>query len=303
MRVMTFPDTAPSELETIGDWWRFAISSLERAGATFGQGTATPAEDASFLVLGALELPLDSFETFREYRITSNERERLFEALRERCVEHRPTAYILGFTEQLGLRFRVDERVLIPRSYLGELIANEFAPWIGEPDRPLRILDLCTGSGCLAIIAAQTFPSALVFASDISSDALALAAENIAEYFLDDEIELRQGDLLAPWRGETFDVIVCNPPYVTDESMADLSREFEHEPSLALAGGQDGCDVLARLLPNVAAHLSPKGMIFVDVGAYRELVERRFPRLPFSWVSTEGADDGVFLLSREDLLP
>jgi ribosomal protein L3 glutamine methyltransferase len=301
MRVMTFPDAAPNELQTIGDWWRFAISSLERANASFGQGTATPAEDASFLVLGTLELPLNSFETFREYRVTAAERAALFDALRERCVDHRPTAYILGFTEQLGLRFRVDERVLIPRSYLGEIIANEFAPWLGESDEPARILDLCTGSGCLAILCAQTFPSSTICASDISAEALELARENVADYFLEDEIDLRQGDLLEPWRNEVFDVIVCNPPYVTDESMSDLSAEFEHEPALALAGGEDGCDVLARLLPTVATHLSPKGLLFVDVGAYRELVERRFPRLPFSWISTDGAEDGVFMLSREDL--
>jgi len=302
MNPIGFPDTAPHELITIGDWWRFTISSLVRAGATFGQGTATPAEDASFLILGMLSLPLNDFDCFRDYRVSAMEGQRLFEALRERCVEHRPTAYILGFTEQLGLRFRVDERVLIPRSYLAELIVSEFRPWLRDSDSQLSLLDLCTGSGCLAIIAAQTLTNAKVSASDLSADAITIAHDNLADYFLDDEITLRQGDLFAPWKGERFDVIVCNPPYVTDECMSDLGREFDHEPPLALAGGKDGCDVVARLLNDAPAHLTPNGLLFVDVGANRELVERRFPRFAFAWASTQGAQDSVFVLSREDMV-
>jgi ribosomal protein L3 glutamine methyltransferase len=249
-----------------------------------------------------LGLPLDAFETFKEFRVSNAERERLFDALRERCVEHRPTAYILGFTEQMGLRFRVDERVLIPRSYLGEIIVNHFEPWRDRNQPPESLLDLCTGSGCLALIAANAFPDTRISASDISSGALAIARENFHDYFQEDMIELREGDLFAPWKGHLFDVIVCNPPYVTESSMADLPPEFAHEPSLALAAGVDGCDVVRRLLAEAATYLNPKGMLFVDVGQGRFDVEENFTNLPFSWVSTEGAADGVFVLTREDLV-
>jgi ribosomal protein L3 glutamine methyltransferase len=286
---------------TIGDWWRFAISSLVRVNASFGQGTTTPAEDASFLVLGVLGLPLDAFETFKEFRVSDAERESLFEALCERCVKHRPAAYILGFTEQMGLRFKVDERVLIPRSFLGEIIVNEFEPWL-DNNRPIHsILDLCTGSGCLALIAAKTFPETHVYASDISPEALEVARENLYDYF-EDFVDLRDGDLFAPWKGETFDVIVTNPPYVNRSSMKDLPPEYEFEPRLALEAGEDGCDVLRRILAEAAEYLQPNGLLFVDIGNGRADVEHNFPKIPFSWVSTEGSADGVFVLTREDLL-
>jgi ribosomal protein L3 glutamine methyltransferase len=252
-------------------------------------------------VLGVLGLPLDAFETFKEFRVSNAERERLFDALRDRCVEHRPTAYILGFTEQMGLRFRVDERVLIPRSYLGEIIVNQFEPWRKADDPPYRILDLCTGSGCLASIASHVFPMADVAASDLSKDALEVAQANFHDYF-DDLIDLRQGDLFEPWHGEKFDVIVCNPPYVTEGSMNDLPPEYLHEPRMALEAGEDGCDIVRRLLAESAQYLTPNGLLFVDVGQGRENVEMNFRRTPFSWVSTEGSADGVFVLTREDLL-
>ncbi len=301
MTELVFPTSPPLELATIGDWWRFALSSLERADAVFGQGTTNAADDASFLVLGALSLPLDQFEALKTYAVTNSEKTRIFDCLRCRCMEHVPTAYVLGFTEQFGVRFNVDERVLIPRSYLGELIGDGFAPWLEDEDADLAILDLCTGSGCLAVLAAYRFENARVFASDLSADALAVATSNVAHHGLNDVIELRQGDLFAPWKGERFDVILSNPPYVTAQSMAALPAEFRKEPSLALAAGEDGCDVLVSLLGNAARHLNPGGMVFVDIGHNRELVEARFPTLPFNWLVTDGADDGVFMLRHEDL--
>lgn len=301
MKSVAFPAAPPGELTTVGDWWRFALSSLNRVGAVYGQGTSDAEQDASFLVLGALALPLDDLDRFRNHRLTVGEQAHLFECLRRRVVDRLPTAYVVGFTQQLGVRFAVDPRVLIPRSYLGELIVAGLDPWVEDSDAELSILDLCTGSGCLAILAAYTFPNAFIAASDLSHEALDLAASNIAAHDMAGEIRLREGDLFTPWGIERFDLIVSNPPYVTDESMDRLPPEFRHEPRLALAAGTDGCDVLIRMLAVAKRHLKPDGMIFVDVGHNRELVEARFPKLPFNWVATEGADDGVFMLRREDL--
>jgi ribosomal protein L3 glutamine methyltransferase len=301
MRRLDFPTSPPLELATVGDWWRFALSSLERAGASFGQGTATPAEDASFLVLGALSLPLGEFDSFKNYALTSTEKAHVFDCLKRRCVDRVPAAYVLGFTEQMGVRFAVDERVLIPRSYLGELLVGGLEPWVADSESELTMLDLCTGSACLAILAAYAFPNAWIYASDLSSDALEVARVNIDAHELDDAIELREGDLFVPWKAERFDIIVSNPPYVTDESMSLLPEEFEREPKLALGAGIDGCDAVEKIVADAAKHLNPGGMLFVDVGYNRELVEARFPKLPFHWLATEGAEDGVFMLRREDL--
>jgi ribosomal protein L3 glutamine methyltransferase len=301
MSSVAFPKSPPQSLATVDDWWRFALSSLNRAGARYGQGTSDATQDASFLVLGALSLPLDEFERFRGHRITDEERSFLFDCLRKRCVAHVPTAYILGFTEQCGVRFAVDQRVLIPRSYLGELVVNGLSPWLKDSDAQFSLLDLCTGSGCLAILAAYAFQNATVAASDVSPDALAVAAKNIADHDMSEDIRLREGDLLTPWGIEKFDVIVSNPPYVTEQSMNALPPEFLHEPALALQAGLDGCDILIRMLATAKRHLKAGGMLFVDVGHNRDLVEARFPKLPFNWLATEGAEDGVFMLSREDL--
>ncbi len=301
MKRLDFPTSPPQELATIGDWWRFALSTLERSGASFGQGTQTPAEDASFLVLGALSLPLDEFDALKTHALTHAEKLHVFECLKRRCVDHVPTAYVLGFTEQMGVRFAVDDRVLIPRSYLGELIVNGLEPWVDDCESELTLLDMCTGSGCLAILSAYAFPNAWIYASDVSEDALDVASLNVDAHELGDAIELRRGDLFAPWKAERFDIIVSNPPYVTDDSMTDLPSEFVKEPRLALAAGLDGCDVLAQMLATAANHLNPNGMLFVDVGHNRALVEARFPTLAFNWLITEAADDGVFMLRREDL--
>lgn len=300
MTRLDFPTSPPAELATIGDWWRFAFTHLETAAVEFGQGTLGPSDDASFLILGALNLPLNSFDTFKGYAVTNAEKALLFDALRQRCVERIPSAYVLGFTEQCGYRFLVNESVLIPRSYLGDLLVKGLSPWVSDRHANLSVLDLCTGSGCLAIIAAHELENSLVYASDISADALAVAGENVDAHDLSDVIDLREGDLFAPWSDTQFDVILSNPPYVTDESMEGLPPEFEREPALALAAGMDGCDVLHRLLAEAPARLNPSGLLFVDVGHNRLLVEAAFPHLPFTWISTNGTEDGVFLLSAED---
>jgi ribosomal protein L3 glutamine methyltransferase len=296
-----FPTRCPTELETIGDWWRYSVSCLNRSDATYGQGTVDAEQDAAFLVLGALSLPLTSLDEMRMFRLSLGEREVLFSMMKQRVVEHRPTAYVLGFTEQMGVRFLVDERVLIPRSYIGELLENQLAPWVADANAELAVLDLCTGSGCLAVLAADAFPSAEIWASDVSTEAIAVAQSNFEMHGLAELVELCHGDLFAPLAGQRFDIILSNPPYVTDESMSDLPKEFLHEPALALAAGADGCDVLERMLADAPTYMNANGLIIVDIGHNRELVEKRFPTLPFTWLATEGAEAGVFMLSKEQL--
>jgi ribosomal protein L3 glutamine methyltransferase len=301
MTVVDFPATFPSELETIGDWWRYSVSCLNRADAAFGQGTDSAEQDAAFLVLGALSLPLTSLDEMRSFRLTMVERNTLYALLKQRVVDHRPTAYVLGFTEQMGVRFKVDERVLIPRSYIGELLENQLTPWVSDPDAEMTVLDLCTGSGCLAVLAADAFSYAQVWASDLSVDAIAVAKQNIEMHGLTELITLKQGDLFAPLAAQKFDLILSNPPYVTQASMDALPAEFRREPAMALGAGVDGCDVLARMLADAPKYMNPKALLLVDIGNNRELVEARFPKLQFTWLATEGAEAGVFMLTREQL--
>ena len=301
LQTLVFPNAVPQELATIGDWWRFAVSSLTRVNAQFGQGTEDAGQDAVFLLLGALDLPLDSYEQMRTYSLTGYERKHVFNALRRRVVDRVPTAYVLGFVEQMGLRFEVDERVLIPRSFIGELLDKGLPDFLPDPDQVDAVLDLCTGSGCLAILAAHAFPEADITASDISADALDVARLNVATHGFQQDIKLVKSDLFQSLGDQRFNVILSNPPYVTTDSMNALPDEFRHEPSLALAAGTDGNDVLRRLLAASKAHLSPGGILIVDVGHNRNLVEDAFPTLPFMWLATEASDAGVFLLRVEDL--
>lgn len=301
IRPLGFPDVAPLELSTVGDWWRFAVSSLFRSHAEFGQGSFDAGQDAVFLVLGALNLPLDSFDQMREFRLTESERKHIFNALRRRVVDRRPTAYVLGFAEQMGRRFVVNEHTLIPRSFIGELLETRLHDCVADPDQVGSVLDLCTGSGCLAILAAESFPDAAIVATDLSADALEVARQNVDLHGVADRVNLQHGDLFAPVRGMTFDLILSNPPYVTGDSMDALPAEFRHEPTLALAAGHDGNDVLRRILKTARQHLNPGGTLVVDMGHNRELVEAAFPRLPFLWLSTAASDGGVFALKAEDL--
>jgi len=298
---LVFPNAIPQELATVGDWWRFSVSSLHRAHAEFGQGTIDAGQDALFLVLGALDLPLDSFEQMHSYALTGYERKHVFNALRKRITDRVPTAYVLGFVEQMGLRFIVDERVLIPRSFIGELLEDSLADWIDDPGSVGSVLDLCTGSGCLAVLAAQAFPLAQVTAVDISAEALVVAAQNVELHGLEEVIDLVESDLFGALDGERYDLILSNPPYVTADSMDSLPDEFRHEPELALAAGDDGNDILRRLLAAARQHLTPDGLLVVDMGHNRDLVEAAFPSLPFMWVATEGHDGGVFVLRAADL--
>jgi ribosomal protein L3 glutamine methyltransferase len=298
---LTFPNAVPQELATIGDWWRFGVSSLSRVDAQYGQGTTDAGQDALFLILGALDLPLDSFEQMSSYSLTGFERKQVFNALKHRVLDRVPAAYILGFVEQMGLRFKVDERVLIPRSFIGELLEDSLADWIDNPGDITEVLDLCTGSGCLAVLAAHAFARAHVTAADISPEALAVARENVALHGMTEDITVVQSDLFGALKGNKYDVIISNPPYVTDASMATLPSEFRCEPKLALAAGSDGNDIVRRLLSEAKSHLTANGILLVDVGHNRDLVEDAFPALPFTWLATSAAEAGVFMLRAEAL--
>lgn len=289
------------ELVTVRDWLRYAVTRFNQAGLFFGHGSSDAYDEAAYLILHALALPLDRLEPFLDACITSEERPALLERIRRRTDERIPAAYLTNEAWMGDFRFYVDERVIVPRSYFGELLEDGLAPWVEDPEQVETALDLCTGSGCLAILMAHAFPYARITAVDVSEDALAVAERNVADYHLQDLVELIHSDLFAGLDGRCFDLIVSNPPYVTAEAMAAIPAEYRHEPELALAAGDDGLDVVRRILAEARAHLNPGGLLAVEVGHNRDLVEAAFPELPFTWLASRSEEDKVFLLQREQL--
>ena len=253
-------------------------------------------------MLHTLHLPLDRIDPFLDARLTHAERTELAALIERRVSERIPAAYLTHEAWLGDFRFYVDERVLIPRSYIAHLLPDALAPWVPESARVVSALDLCTGSGCLAILLAHNFPNADVDAADISSDALAVAQRNVADYGMQDRINLIRSDLWSNLTEKTYDLIICNPPYVTAMSMAELPDEYRHEPELALAGGDDGLDAVRAIINKAAPFLNPQGLLVVEVGHNRAATEAAFPRLPFTWLSTGTDDDSVFLLQRDDLV-
>ena len=292
---------ATDELITLRDWLRWAVSRFNEAGLHFGHGTHNAWDEAVWIVLATLHLPRDTLEPFLDARLTSSERHALLERLQQRVVHRLPAAYLLNEAWLGEFRFHVDPRVIVPRSYFAELLEDGFAPWIENPESVASALDLCTGSGCLAIVMAHAFPNAAVDAIDISPEALEVARRNIADYGLEDRVHAIESDLFAKARGRRYDLIICNPPYVTAAAMEALPAEYRHEPALALAAGRDGLDVVRRILAQARKHLNPRGVIAIEVGHNQELVTEAFPDLPAVWLDTEHADGKVFVLTREDL--
>lgn len=289
-------------LKTIRDVYRWAVTELENAEISYGHGSPDSFEEASFLICRALKLPFDSFDMFLDANLTANELCRLVHLVDRRVHDKTPTAYLLKEAWLTEHRFYIDERALIPRSYIAELLEEDLAPWIEDPYEVTSVLDLCTGSGCLAILAQGIFPNAKVTGSDLSPDALEVAKINRHDYDMDDTLELVQGDLFSSLEGRTFDLIISNPPYVTTASMEALPDEYRHEPAMALGAGDDGMDVVRRMLPEAAAHLNDGGMIVVEVGDGLEAVEATFPGLDIMWLSVSGGDDQVFLVTKEALV-
>ena len=289
------------ELITVRDWLRYAVSRFNGADLFFGHGCDNALDEAAWLILATLKLPRDQLDPFLDARLTRSERQALAQILELRVVKRLPAAYLLGEAWLGEFRFTVDQRVIVPRSYFTELIGDGFAPWLDDPGAVATALDLCTGSGCLAILMALAFPAAKVDAVDLSADALAVARRNVADYRLEERVELIAADLFAGLAGRRYDLIVSNPPYVTAAAMNELPPEFRHEPQLALAAGEDGLDIVRRILSRARAHLTPGGLLAVEVGHNRELVEAAFPDLPLTWIDSSGGEGKIFLLTSEQL--
>jgi ribosomal protein L3 glutamine methyltransferase len=289
------------DLHTIRDWLRWGTSHFNQARLFFGHGCDNAHDEAAWLVLHALHLPPDRLDPYLDARLTRHERLAVLELLQQRIARRLPAAYLTHEAWQAGLRFYVDERVLIPRSYFADLLVEGFAPWVEDPWAVDSALDLCTGSGCLAILMAHAFPNAQIDAADISQDALEVAQRNVADYDLKERVRLAQGDLFAGLGKRKYDLIISNPPYVTAAAMRALPPEYRHEPAGALAAGDDGLDIVRRILAGAKAHLKPHGLLAVEVGHNREIMEAAFPELPLTWIDTDSGEGKIFLLRREDL--
>ncbi|MDR2926109.1 MAG: 50S ribosomal protein L3 N(5)-glutamine methyltransferase [Azoarcus sp.] len=291
-----------AELVTVRDWLRYAVTRFNRAGIFCGHGADNTFDEAAWLILATLALPPDRLEPFLDACLPFDERAALLENIERRAIERIPTAYLVHEAWLGAYRFYIDERVIVPRSYFAELLdEGAFSPWLEEPETVTAALDLCTGSGCLSILLAEAFPNADIVAADISTDALEVAQRNIDEYGLEARVELVESDVFSALEGHLFDLILCNPPYVTAEAMAQLPPEYLHEPALALAAGDDGLDIVRRLIREAASHLHPQGILAVEVGHNRDWVENAFPELPFVWLSTRNGAESVFVLRKEDL--
>lgn len=293
--------SAVDELFTLRDWLRYAVSRMQKAGVSFGQGFVDAYDEAAYLVLHTLHLPTDRLEPFLDARLLSAEKSALAKVLERRIHGHEPAAYITGEAWLGNLRFRVDPRVLIPRSHIFALLEDELSPWVGDAETVTRVLDLCTGSACLAIACAYVFPNAQVDAVDISPGALDLARLNVADHGLEQRLELLEGDLWAPLETRRYDVIVSNPPYVTQAAMLALPEEFRHEPALALAAGEDGMDIVRRIVAQAGAHLQPDGIIVIEVGHNRAQAQAALSEFDLTWLDTPASQGQVFLLHGHQL--
>jgi len=301
------PAATPAELVTVRDLLRHAVRTFAAAKLAFGHGTDNARDEAAFLILEGLHLPIDRLEPVLERKLSDGERRRLMELIQARVATRKPAPYLLGRAYVGGVPFHVDERVIVPRSFIGEILRGplfqgERAGLIGDAREVRRVLDLCTGSGSLAVLAARAFPQARIDATEISAQALTVARRNVAESGAASRIRLLEGDLFAPVAGERYDLILANPPYVDAAGMAALPREHRHEPALALDGGPGGLRLIRPILAQAPAHLTPKGGLLCEVGRGRVRLEAEFA-LPFLWLDTEASSGEVFWLEAEDFRP
>jgi ribosomal protein L3 glutamine methyltransferase len=300
-RVQALPMPRPAELVTILDHVRYAVTQFRSAQVVFAHGTTDPLAEAAFVVCEALHLPPERFDTFAGARVTGAEREQIFDLIEARITTRKPAAYLMHKAYLRGVPFFVDERAIVPRSYLaeildGELFEGEGSSLIDDPFSVERVLDLCTGSGCLAVLAALRFPNAVIDAVDISADALAVAARNVADHGLEDRITLHQGDLFDPVGDACYDLIISNPPYVDTAGMATLPPECRHEPTLALDGGPDGIAIVRRIIDNAGSHLTADAGLLCEIGRDRFILEEAYPETSFLWLDTEESSGEVFWL-------
>jgi len=297
-----YSSAATQNLHTVRDYLRFAVSRFNQAKLFFGHGSGDAYDEAAYLILHTLHLPLDRLEPFLDARLTDGERANVLDIIQQRVEKRIPAAYLTHQAILGDFSFYVDERVIVPRSFIAELLHDRLSPWIAEPEEINSVLDLCTGSGCLAILAAHAFPFARVDAVDLSPDALAVAERNVADYHLQDRVNLVESDLFAKLNGKQYDLIISNPPYVDAESVAALPQEYLHEPQMALGSGHDGLDATRIILKKAAQHLNPSGILIVEIGHNREALEAAYPNLPFTWLDVSAGDQFVFMLHRNDLL-
>ncbi|WP_108651048.1 50S ribosomal protein L3 N(5)-glutamine methyltransferase [Dongshaea marina] len=296
-----FVDEVVTELHTVLDMLRWAVSRFNENEIFYGHGTDNAWDEAVQLILPALHLPLDIDPAIQNARLTHSERHHLAELIIRRVSENQPAPYLTNRAYFAGLEFYVDERVLIPRSPIGEMIENEFQPWL--KDSPRRIMDLCTGSACIAIACAVAFPEAEVDAIDISQDALDVAEINIHNYALEQQVIPLRSDLMRDLpEGDTYDLIVSNPPYVDAEDMNSLPKEFTHEPEMALAAGDDGLDLAKKILAEAPDRLNEEGILVLEVGNSQVHLEEQFPEVPFTWVEFERGGHGILVMTREELV-
>ena len=299
-------DDITNELVTLRDYWRYAISRFNAAELSYGHGTTTAGDDAAFLLLDSLDLPIDALDPFLDARLLPSERRLLAERIEARVSTRKPSSYLTGRAYIQGVRFHVDERVIVPRSHIGEILFSEYlgengSSFLPDPMSVESAVDICTGSGCLAVLAAKFFPAAAVDAVDLSTDALEVAKLNLAEHDVTDQVELHEGDLFAPLAGRKYDLIITNPPYVDHVALDGYPPEFRAEPVMAHDGGEDGLDLVRRILVEAPDHLNPEGGMICEIGSGREILEEEFPHLDFVWLETAESQDAVFWISAEAL--
>ncbi len=298
---MNYPESISAHLTTLRDYVRWGASRFKHAGLFFGHGTASALDEAAALALHALHLPHNLSGGYFSCVLTPDERLEVIGLIERRIAERKPAAYLTQEAWFCGLPFYVDERVLVPRSPIGELIEKQFSPWVSQPEDVADILDLCTGSGCIAIASALAFPDAEVDAADISEEALEVVQINIGRHEVEDQVNALRSDLFDALGDKRYDLIISNPPYVNSEEWRDLPPEYHAEPRLGLESGETGLDCVRRILREAEAHLKPEGLLIVEVGSSSDALEYAYPDVPFCWLDFERGGDGVFLLTAEQL--
>jgi ribosomal protein L3 glutamine methyltransferase len=302
----TTPSHIAAELVTVRDFLRHAVSSFTAAGLVYGHGTTTAFDDAAFLILEALHLPVDQLEPWLDARLLPDERLKLANLIEQRVTTRKPSVYLVNKAYIQGVPFYVDERVIVPRSYIGEMLGgglfgDEEMGLIEDLSTVKRVLDLCTGSGCLAIMAAMQFPGAKVDAVELSADALEVARCNVREHGLEDRIRLLQGDLFAPLKGQKYDLIIANPPYVARDVVEAFPAEYAAEPTMAHLGGDDGLDLVRKIIDGAAAHLTRNGGLLCEIGEDRAIIDGDYPDRPFLWLDSAESSGEVFWIERKSL--
>jgi len=297
----TNSNTPIDDLLSLRDWLRYGISRFNAADLVYGHGTANATDEAAFLILTALNLPIDELEPWLDARLTLAERIKVHDIIERRISTRKPAPYLVGEAWIRGHKFYVDERVIVPRSFIGELLCDGLEAIVAEPGEIRSVLDLCTGSGCLAILAALAFPNAHVDAADISEDALAVARRNVSDYCIESRVRLLKSDLFSAIGDTRYDLILSNPPYVSAAALASFPPEYRAEPALAHAGGEDGLDIVRKIIAEASRHLMPDGTLVVEIGTGREKLEEKFPAMPFLWLDTATSEGEVFALTAEAL--